>query len=65
MPLDPISLGLYVDLGIKITGLLEHVIHAARAQGATDEQLAEITADYDARIIRRLAELEQSPEEDG
>lgn len=54
--MDPVTIGLYVDLLVKGYDVLDGLVSRLRQDGATDEQLAAITLDYDARIARRQAE---------
>lgn len=54
--MDPVTLGLYVDLGIKLEGIVANIWTSLRAAGVTDEKIAELRADYAQRIAAREAE---------
>ena len=54
--MDPISIGLWVELAAKLSGIVGGIVANLRAHGVTEEQLAAITADYDQRIARRESE---------
>ncbi len=54
--MDPISIGLWVDLAAKLSGIIGGIVQNLRANGVSEEQLAAITLDYDQRIARREAD---------
>ena len=48
----------YLALAGKAYELFVHIREQARQAGVSDDDLAKVTADYDARIIAREAEAE-------
>ena len=56
--MDPISIGLWVELAAKLSGIVGGIVANLRAHGVTEEVLAGITADYDQRIARREGEAQ-------
>lgn len=54
--MDPITIGLWIDLAGKLSGIIGGIVTNLRAAGVSEEQLAAISLDYDQRIARREAE---------
>lgn len=51
--MDPILLSGYVDLALKLEGIIKGVWDSLKAQGVTDEQILAFRQDYAERIARR------------
>jgi hypothetical protein len=56
--MDPISIGLWVELAAKLSGIVGGIVANLRSHGVSEEVLAGITADYDQRIARREGEAQ-------
>jgi hypothetical protein len=54
--MDPITIGLWVELAKKAYEVADGLVARLKAAGVQDSQLADITLDYDARLARRQAE---------
>jgi hypothetical protein len=51
--MDPIIISGYVDLALKLEGVIAGVWKTLKDAGVTDEQIAAIRQDYEDRIARR------------
>lgn len=55
--MTPSDISGYITVAQELYAIIDGIIGKLKSHGVTDEQLAAITSDYDARIAAREADL--------